>query len=48
MRMGRIAETVVEAGPRPPLIRMTRDVETTPGQPFRARPLERRLVDGAV
>ncbi|MEU8178533.1 hypothetical protein AB0C14_37190 [Microbispora hainanensis] len=47
--MDRITETtVIEAGPRPPVIRMTRDVEATPERPFRARPPERRLADGAA
>lgn len=45
--MDRITETVIEAGPRPPVIRMTCDVEA-PARPFRARPPERRPVDGAA
>ncbi|GAB3132459.1 hypothetical protein [Microbispora hainanensis] len=46
--MDRITETATEAGARPPVIGVTRDVEATPEQPFRARPPERRLADGAV
>jgi uncharacterized protein YndB with AHSA1/START domain len=36
MRMNKITETVIEADPKLPVIRMTRDFAATPGQLFRA------------
>src|SRR6266496_3982761 len=35
-RMNKITETVIEADPKLPVIRMTRDFASTPGQLFRA------------